>query len=127
MSFNIRYFLLTAILFIIEVLIALYIHDAIIRPYGGDFLVVILIYCFVKTFFNWPVIKTALGTLIFSYLVEIGQYFHLVNVLGLERFKLARIVIGVGFSFIDLLCYTMGIILVVIVERLLSKKYEAFC
>lgn len=126
MSFNIRYFLLTAILFIIEVLIALYIHDAIIRPYGGDFLVVILIYCFVKTFFNWPVIKTALGTLIFSYLVEIGQYFHLVNVLGLERFKLARIVIGVGIS-VDLLCYTMGIILVVIVERLLSKKYEAFC
>jgi hypothetical protein len=121
-KFNLKYFTLAVALFITEVLIALYLHDAIIRPYGGDFLVVILIYCLVKAFFNWPVLKTAIGTLIFSYLVEIGQYFHLVNILGLEHSKLARTIIGVGFSFIDLICYTLGIILVLMVEGLISKR-----
>src|ERR1700753_717429 len=114
MRFNLNYFILVVTLFVVEVLIALYMHDAIIRPYGGDFLVVILIYCFVKAFFNWPVLKTAIGTLIFSYVVEIGQYFHLVNILGLEHSKLARPIIGVGFSLIDLLCYTLGVVLVLV-------------
>ena len=127
-EFNFKYFALTEVLFIVEVSIALYMHDVIIRPYGGDFLVVILIYCFLKSFFTWPVIKTAIGTLIFSYLIEIGQYFHLVNLLGLEHSKLARTVIGVGFSFVDLLCYTLGIALVLIVEWFISKnKHEVLC
>ena len=48
--FNKTYFLLALLLLLAEVLIALYLHDALIRPYGGDFLVVILLYCFVKSF-----------------------------------------------------------------------------
>lgn len=126
MIFNLRYFTFAAVLFIVEVLIALYMHDMVIRPYGGDFLVVILIYCFVKAFFNWPVLKTAVCTLIFAYAIEVSQYFHLVNILGLEHSKLARTVIGVGFSFIDLLCYTLGIILVIAIEKLRLKRNEIF-
>ena len=78
-SFNPKYFLLTILLFVTEVLIAVYLHDGFIRPYFGDFLVVILIYCFVKSFANIPVIKTAVGVLLFSYFVEMTQYFKLVK------------------------------------------------
>ncbi len=60
-TFNIRYFLLFIALLIIEILIALYVHDEIVRPYIGDVLVSILVYCFVKAFFNTPVLKTAIG------------------------------------------------------------------
>lgn len=119
-KFNLRYFLLTVLLFLTEVLIARYMDDAIIRPYGGDFLVVILIYCFVKSFFNTPVLGTAIGTLLFSYFVEITQYFHLVNVLGWYQYKIARIVMGTYFSFVDLLCYTLGIMLVLLLEKLFN-------
>lgn len=63
----------TLFLFLIEVLIALYAHDRIIRPYIGDLLVVILIYCFVKSFLNTPVWPTAIGVLIFSYTIEVLQ------------------------------------------------------
>ena len=38
------------IVFIIELIIALYVHDRIIRPYIGDMLVVVLVYCFVRVF-----------------------------------------------------------------------------
>lgn len=122
-KFNRRYFVLMLLLFVIEFIIGADFHDAIIRPYGGDFLVVILIYCFVKSFINTPVVKTALGVLIFSYIVEVSQYFHLVTLLGLQRSKLAKIMLGTSFSFNDLLAYTLGIGLVIAIENLrLSMK-----
>ena len=45
--FRRSYFSFFVLLFIIEVLIALFVNDRLIRPYVGDFLVVILIYCFI--------------------------------------------------------------------------------
>jgi hypothetical protein len=117
-KFSAFYFICFVLLFIAEVIIGLYMHDAFIRPYGGDFLVVILIYCFVKSFFNAPVTPTAIAVLLFAYTVEISQYFHLVNALGLERSGLAKALLGTSFSFTDLLMYTLGIATVLIFERL---------
>jgi len=114
---RIKYIVLTIILFIVEFLIALYIDDNFIRPYFGDFLVVILIYCFVRGFFNVNVIKTAISVLIFSYVVEFLQYLHIVEILGLEKIRIAKIIIGSSFSWIDMLCYTLGILLVLVLER----------
>jgi len=80
------------------------------------FLVVILIYCFVKSFLNTPVIATALAVLLFSYAIETLQYFHLVDILGLEKSTVARIIIGTSFAWTDLLAYTLGILLILIIE-----------
>jgi hypothetical protein len=96
------YLLLTIFLLIGEVFIGLYMHDAIIRPFGGDFLVVILIYCFVKSFFNTPVLITCICVLLFAYAVEISQYFHLVYVLGWGNSRLAMTLMGTSFSVVDL-------------------------
>lgn len=125
LKFNIKYFALTVLLFATEVLIALYMHDAFIRPYGGDVLVGILIYCFVKSFLNTPITSTALTVLVFCYIVEILQYFHYVDLLGLQHSKLARIVMGTGFSWIDMLCYTAGMFIVLLLERL-TRSLERF-
>ena len=98
LQFNKKYFLLTIILFIIEVLIAVFVHDKIIRPYVGDILVVILIYCFIKSFFNFSVWKTAIGVLIFSFTIEFLQYFKVVKLLGLQSNHLANTVIGTSLA-----------------------------
>ncbi len=116
------YFSVTVLLFITELFIANYMHDTIIRPYGGDFLAIILIYCCVKSFFNFPVIKTAVGVLIFSYAVEISQYFHFIKLIGWEHAKIARMILGTSFSFTDLLTYTLGLALVIIVETWCKKQ-----
>jgi hypothetical protein len=125
MPFNKTYFLLALTLFITEVLIGAYIHDTIIRPYGGDFLVVILIYCTVKSFFNLPVLQTACYVLLFAYAVEISQYFHLVNILGLQNSNVAKILLGTFFSVTDLLAYTLGILLVIVVEGIRKKAVKS--
>ena len=118
MKFNLSYFIRFSLLLTVELLIGICLHDALIRPYGGDFLVVILIYCFIKSFLNTSVIKTAIGVLTFSYAVEISQYFQLIKVLGLQYSRVASLILGSSFSFSDLLCYTLGILLVLLIEKI---------
>jgi len=120
LKFNRQYFILAVLLFVIEILIALFAHDKIIRPYIGDFLVVILIYCFLKSFINTPVLATALSVLILSYVVEILQLFNLIGRLGLQNPGLARVILGSSFEWIDLVAYTIGIGLVLCIEKIVA-------
>ena len=119
-KFNKRYLLLTVLLFIIELIIGIYVHDNIIRPYIGDLLVVILLYCLLKSFIEIPLMPAAIGVLIFAYIVEISQYFDIVDRIGLGSYKLARIIIGTSFSWTDMLCYTIGIGIVIITENVFA-------
>ena len=122
--FNKNYFFLTVLLFIIEVLIGAYVNDAIIRPYVGDYLVVILLYCFVRSFVTLPVVPVGIVVLIFSYCIEVLQYFNLVDHLGLRQYRLAVIVIGSSFEWIDLIAYTLGILTVIVIEKHRVKQGE---
>jgi hypothetical protein len=117
LRFHKTYFLLTVALFLVEVLIATFTHDRFVRPYVGDFLVVIFLYCFVQSFLKAPYIATALGVLLFSYLIEVTQYFHLIVRLGWQHSRLAHLILGSGFEWIDLLAYTLGIVLVLLLEN----------
>ena len=96
-------------------------HDTIIRPYAGDFLVVILIYCFIQSFFNLSVIKLSIGVLLFAYTLEGLQYFKLVQLLGLDHSNLAKTIIGIHFEWIDMIAYTLGIASVLIIEERLCR------
>ena len=113
---------MAVLIFIIEILIARFAHDRIVRPYIGDLLVVILIYCFIKSFFDTPVLKTALGVLLFAYIVEILQSFDIITKLGLQDIGWARIAIGTSFAWIDLIAYTAGIALVICIEKIMASK-----
>lgn len=124
MKFDFGYFLLVILLFFIELFIAVYIHDDIVRPYFGDFLVVVLMYCFVKSFFNLSVFKSAILVLLISYSIEMLQYLNIIQALGLERSTIAKIIIGHSFSWIDILSYTAGIVAVIGVEYILKRKFE---
>jgi hypothetical protein len=117
-KFNRPYFLFALLLLVIEIFIGLCMHDTIMRPYGGDFLVVILLYCLVKSFINLPVLLAASWVLLFAYIVEVSQYFHLVTLLGLQHSKIMKILLGTSFSFIDLGTYTMGVLVVVVLENI---------
>lgn len=115
--FQKTYFLLAVVLFFIELAIALFMHDRFVRPYVGDFLVVIFLYCLLQSFFKLPYMQVAVAVLLFSYGIEVSQYFHLIEYLGLQHSRLAHWILGSGFTWIDLVAYTLGILLVVAIER----------
>ena len=122
LKFNIKYFGLAIIFFVIEVLIALFVHDDFIRPYVGDVLVVILMYCFFKSFLNLPVFTLALFVLSFAFFIEILQGINIVAKIGLEKSKLANVVLGNSFSWIDFLTYIVGFLIIIVTENMLTKK-----
>lgn len=122
MHFNKKYFLAAVLLFIIEVLIALFVNDRFIRPYVGDYLVVMLLYCAVKAIFRVPVVATAIAVLLFSYAIETAQYFNLVARLHLQNNKWANVIIGNSFAVEDLVAYTLGIITIIGVEKIKQKR-----
>ena len=119
-----KYALLSIGLFVVEISIALFIHDRIVRPFVGDMLVVILIFTICRSVIKANYFWLALCVLIFSFAVEIGQYFNLVSILGLQHIRLARTIIGTTFDYHDLLAYSAGILLLFIIG-LLSKYHSS--
>jgi len=120
--FNKNYFLLFILLFVTEVLIALYVHDDFIRPFFGDFLVVILIYTFGMSWIYCSKFKMALTVLILAFCIEFGQYFDWVHRLGLQDSKLANVVLGNSFAVADLVAYVAGFGFILLVEYWIESK-----
>ena len=125
-TFNKKYFYAALLLFLTEVFIALFVRDKFIRPYFGDVLVVIMIYCFVKSFFDLLPLKVAIGVLVFAFIVEFLQYLNIVGKLGLQNSALANTLIGNYFAWKDMMAYVAGFLLVLLIENFRVKK-EAVC
>ena len=109
----------------IEVLIGFYAHGW-VRSYLGDVLVVILIYTIIRTIApykigRWYILPAAI--LIFSFIVEFLQLWGFCDRLGITN-QFLRIIIGTGFSWIDILCYCVGIIPCFIAEFLLARSKQ---
>ncbi|MCW3160631.1 ribosomal maturation YjgA family protein [Chryseobacterium oryctis] len=114
LKFNLKYFIATILLFLIEVLIATKLsHLFFVRAYLGDVIVVILLYTFVKSLIQINNNqKLNLGIFLFSCVIEFAQYFHIAEKLGFKVGSLMYIVIGNSFSWIDILCYVVGCLFV---------------
>lgn len=112
-----------AALLAVEVCIALFVHDAFVRPYLGDVLVIVLLYCLGRGVLGirgkWLIPGvTALGVL-----AEGLQYFHLADRLGLVAASPLRVILGSTFDWADLLCYLAGGALLVIWEIVPQQRY----
>jgi hypothetical protein len=78
----------------------------------------------VKSFWNTPLVPTVICVSIFAYVVEISQYFHLINIVGLQNSRAARMIMGTSFSWTDMLMYTLGMIIVWIIETAFNNKQK---
>lgn len=105
------YLIIFLLLVFIEVLIALFVHDRIIRPYIGDVIVIAVIYCFIRVIIPRGAKLLPLYIFLFATAIEVGQYFDYVTLLGLDNIEFFRILLGTSFSFIDILCYAVGSVL----------------
>lgn len=121
LHFNKTYFLCFLILFIIEVLIATFLKTGFIRHTFGDFLIVILLYCFAKSFINAEPIPVALAVLVFAFIIEFLQMGNLLRYLNLENNSIAILVLGSTFQTSDLVAYTLGILTVLFFELKIKK------
>ena len=109
---RITYILLFLAIFVTETLIALFVHDTIIRPYIGDVIVEWLLYCFIRIFFLYKFKWLPLHIFLFSVGIELLQYIKLINLLGFQDNAVMIALLGTSFSWIDIICYAVGCILI---------------
>ncbi len=125
-TYNYKAFISFIALFIIESLIAIFVHDTIIRPFFGDFLAVIGLYFLLKTFLNLSDKALILASLGFAYFLELLQYLDFLTWSGLKNYRLLAIIIGSSFDWGDILAYTLGALALAwtsgLTARLTNKK-----
>ena len=114
---RIVYIVLTVILLAVEVVITLFVHDRLIRPYIGDILVVVVVYTFVRIWIPDSVRLLPFYVFLFATAVEVSQYFNLVELLGVSDNRFLRILLWTSFDVKDILCYAVGCLLIWAVER----------
>jgi hypothetical protein len=116
------YALSALILFAIEVLIALFVRDAFIRPYLGDVLAVALVYTALRAATPLGIGAALQVTLAIALAIELAQLFNLLDVLGLRRNALAATVLGGSFDMLDIAAYLGGAAIVAAVEAFLIRR-----
>lgn len=119
---RVAYFLAFILILAIEVYIALFVHDAFVRPYVGDALVVVVIYFFARIFVTEACRLLPFYIFVFAAGVETLQYFRIVERLGLEGNVFLRTLIGTSFDWMDILCYGVGCMLLALWEFYLWKR-----
>ncbi|CAD7805430.1 hypothetical protein CHRY9390_01365 [Chryseobacterium aquaeductus] len=122
LKFKSKYLILTILIFLVEVLVATVLKDQFfIRAYLGDVIVVMLLYTFVKSFLIINDTKLILGILAFSCIIEFAQFFNIAEKLGFQPGSLMYIVIGNSFSWIDILCYAVGCLLLYLFVKIKNQ------
>jgi len=116
------YLIAAIVLFGLEVFIALFVRDAFVRPYIGDVLAIALVYTALRAVAPLSLSSALATTLAIAVLIEVAQAAKLLSALGLGENRLARIVFGGSFDWLDLLAYAAGGIMIVLVERAAQRK-----
>ena len=98
-------------IFLVEVCIASFFESGFIRNQLGDLLVVGLLYFLARKVFPFNRGITALGVLVFAFLVELIQASPFLEWMGWQDQTWAKLVFGNAFQFHDLLMYTIGVTL----------------
>lgn len=99
---------LTLALFLAEIAIALWCDDRLVRPYLGDTLAVLLVYCGARATTRMGVHAALLLALAAAVSVEFSQRFDLVGRIGLREYSVARTLFGTGFDCLDFVAYLLG-------------------
>lgn len=64
----------------------------------------------------------ALAALIFSYGIEISQLYHASWIDALRAYRLGGLVLGFGFLWSDMVCYTVGVGFGYLMEKVFFKR-----
>jgi hypothetical protein len=106
------------VLFAVEVLIALFLRDRLVRPYGGDFLAVILVYAGLRVVCLRSSSRVlAAWSFTIGAMVELIQAIGVPSQLGLARHPILSVVVGSFFDWSDLLAYALGVIVVATIDE----------
>lgn len=122
MTFRTGHAIAALVLLAVEVLIALFVNDAFVRPYLGDVLAVILVFMAIRAVSAagpWTAAAVALSVAV---AIELGQLIGILHILGLAHHPWLRVVLGTGFDVRDLFAYAIGAVIAVGADRRMATR-----
>ena len=88
-----------------------------IGEYAGDTLWALMLFLLVSTLLaGRTVISRATISLVLAFVVEISQLYHAPWIDSIRHTTLGGLVLGFGFLWTDLVCYTVGIVIGAVAE-----------
>jgi hypothetical protein len=120
-SSRIPYVIAAVVLFVVEVLIALFVRDAFIRPYVGDVLAVALVHAVLRAATPLSRVGAAATALGIAAVIEVAQALNLLGALGLGGNALARTVLGGSFDWLDMVAYAAGAVISLAIDSKFSR------
>ena len=122
-SRKIYYLILSLLFFGLCFLIVLFSHElGTARGFTWDVVIIMLLYSVLQLCVPLKPRVWALLVLILAYSVEILQYFHLIEKLSLEGNIFAELILGSVFDPLDLLAYTIGSVLIFLLDSYFSPR-----
>ena len=118
--------IVSLVILLMEVAIALWVRDSFVRPVFGDFLVTILLYTAFRGVFAGGPLQWAVVAVGISFLVETLQAFRIVERLGLADCRIAAVLIGTSFSVTDLVAYSLGGGVALLIDTLVLRDRSPF-
>lgn len=113
------YALAAVVLLVCEVLIALYVRDDFLRPYGGDILVTALLCCLLRAAVPARIPYLPFWVFLFAAAVEMAQALGIASLIP-QGWTVVRVAVGSSFSVWDIVCYAAGCLLFSGTVRLIS-------
>jgi hypothetical protein len=100
----------------------------ILQEYSGDILWSAMVYFGLCVIFPFMKIKNLIFiSSAFSYLIEITQLYHAPWIDSIRATRLGGLILGFGFLWSDLICYTIGVLFASLVDfiqlKIIPKQY----
>jgi hypothetical protein len=89
--------------------------------YAGDTIWAMLVYFLMRSVI--ADLKTSfIAALVFSFAIEFLQLYHASWIEAIRNTKIGGLILGFGFLWSDLLCYSVGILLAALIDHLLLRS-----
>jgi hypothetical protein len=100
---------------------------AFLAEYAGDTLWALMLFLLVSVVLaGRPLMLRAVITLGLAFLVEISQLYHAPWIDSIRQTTLGGLVLGFGFLWSDLACYSVGIAVGVVAESSINARMDRF-
>ena len=94
----------------------------IISSYSGDALWALMVFFLFSFLFNKKsTIFILVISIIFSYGIEISQLYHAPWIDSIRATTLGGLILGFGLLWSDLICYTVGIVIGAIIDKIINN------
>lgn len=96
-----------------------------LAEYAGDVLWALMLYLLLSTLLaGRPIVVRATVSLVLAFLVEASQLYHAHWIDGIRQTTLGGLILGFGFVWTDLVCYSVGIALGAVTEWGIQRSID---